>query len=192
VTSAFEWRSSFDTEIIRRSKVTDVFQETIQITEQIPPKPPKPKVKAPVLIIVNDEEIIDSPDITFDPEDLAEDDLGPIDDIKDEEPEIIWEGIIESMPKPINGYKAFYTFIGKNLKYPKQAQRMGIEGKVFIQFVINKKGEITDVKVLKGIGAGCDAEAERVMNLAPKWNPGKQRGKPVHVRMVLPLTFRLK
>ena len=86
---------------------------------------------------------------------------------------------------------AFYEFVGKKLKYPAQARRMGIEGKVFVEFVIERDGTITDVKAIKGIGAGCDEEAVRVLQTAPKWKPGKQRGKPVRQRMVFPIAFKL-
>ena len=68
---------------------------------------------------------------------------------------------------------------------------MNIEGKVYVQFVVDKDGTLTDVKALKGIGAGCDEEAVRVIQEAPKWKPGKQRGRPVKVRMVLPIIFKL-
>jgi protein TonB len=87
--------------------------------------------------------------------------------------------------------KAFYAYVGKNMKYPAQARRMGIEGKVYVTFVVGKDGALTDVRVLKGIGAGCDMEAIRVLSGAPKWKPGKQRGRPVRVRMQLPIIFKL-
>jgi protein TonB len=87
--------------------------------------------------------------------------------------------------------QAFYEYVGKKLKYPAQARRMNIEGKVFVEFVVNRDGSLVDVKVMKGIGAGCDEEAVRVIQSAPAWKPGKQRGKPVRQRMVLPITFKL-
>jgi len=68
---------------------------------------------------------------------------------------------------------------------------MGIEGKVFVQFIVDKAGNITNVTAVKGIGAGCDEEAVRVIKGSPKWKPGKQRGKAVKVRMILPITFKL-
>jgi protein TonB len=68
---------------------------------------------------------------------------------------------------------------------------MGVEGKVFVQFVIGKDGAISDVKVIKGIGAGCDEEAIRVVQSSPSWNPGKQRGKAVKQRYTLPIIFKL-
>ena len=82
-------------------------------------------------------------------------------------------------------------FIQKNMKYPAQARRMGIEGRVFVEFVIGKDGSISEVKAVKGIGAGCDEEAVRIIQSAPNWTPGKQRGKSVKQRMVLPITFKL-
>jgi protein TonB len=98
---------------------------------------------------------------------------------------------VEETAMPQGGMQAFYEYVGKKLKYPTQARRMGIEGKVFVEFVINRDGTILDVKAIKGIGAGCDEEAVRVIQSAPSWKPGKQRGKPVRQRMVLPITFKL-
>jgi len=77
------------------------------------------------------------------------------------------------------------------MNYPRLAIRNNVTGKVFVQFVIDKDGRITDVKSVKGIGFGCDEEAVRVLENAPKWIPGKQRGREVKVRMVLPITFSL-
>jgi protein TonB len=68
---------------------------------------------------------------------------------------------------------------------------MNVEGKVFVQFVIDKDGSPSDITVLKGIGSGCDEEAVRVIKNMPKWTPGKQRGRPVKVRMSLPIVFKL-
>ena len=77
------------------------------------------------------------------------------------------------------------------MNYPKQARRMGIEGKVYVQFVVDKDGSVTSVRAVKGIGAGCDEEAERVLKSSPKFKPGKQRGRPVKVRMMMPIIFKL-
>lgn len=98
---------------------------------------------------------------------------------------------VEEQPMPPGGIEAFYTYVGRELKYPLQARRMGIEGKVFVQFVVDTDGSITDVQTIRGIGAGCDMESERVIAGSPRWNPGKQRGKAVRTRMILPVTFRL-
>lgn len=99
--------------------------------------------------------------------------------------------VVENQPEPSNGIQEFYQYIGQNLRYPSQARRMGIEGKVFVEFTVNEYGELTNFKTLKGIGAGCDEEAIQVLENAPQWNPGTTNGKPVKVKMVLPITFKL-
>jgi protein TonB len=85
----------------------------------------------------------------------------------------------------------FYDYVQRNLKYPAQAKRIGIQGKVFVQFIVAPDGSLTDVTAVKGIGGGCDEEAVRVIINSPKWSPGKQRGQAVNVRMILPITFKL-
>ncbi len=99
--------------------------------------------------------------------------------------------LAEFQPKPVGGYELFYTQISKNLKYPKQAVRQGVDGRVFIEFVVDRNGKVNHIKVVKGIGAGCDEEAMRVLALT-HWEPGKQRGKPVNVRMVIPMVFKVQ
>lgn len=99
--------------------------------------------------------------------------------------------IVEVQPGPVGGMKAFYEFVAKNLKYPSKARRMGIEGRVFVEFVVEKDGSLTDIKVAKGIGGGCDEEAIKVISEAPNWEPGKQRGRAVRVRMIMPIMFKL-
>ena len=69
---------------------------------------------------------------------------------------------------------------------------MGIEGKVYVQFIVDKNGSLTDIQCIKGIGAGCDEEAKKVIQNAPNWLPGKQRGRPVKVLMILPINFKLE
>lgn len=96
----------------------------------------------------------------------------------------------EVPPVPVGGFESFYSHISKNLKYPHKAVRNGVDGKVFIEFVVDRHGHITQMKIVKGIGAGCDEEAMRVMALT-NWEPGRQRGKPVNVRMVIPIFFKI-
>ena len=99
--------------------------------------------------------------------------------------------VVEELPQPIGGMDAFYRHIAENMKYPLQARRMGIEGKVFVQFTVEKDGSLSQVQAIKGIGAGCDEEAVRVISEAPAFEPGTQRGMPVRVRMELPVQFKL-
>ena len=99
--------------------------------------------------------------------------------------------VVETMPTPVGGMEAWNKYLSNNLKYPTQARRMGIEGTVFVVFVVNTDGSIQDVEILRGIGGGADEEAVRVVRAAPNWEPGKQRGKPVRVKMRLPIRFKL-
>ncbi|WP_348646758.1 TonB family protein [Flammeovirga sp. SubArs3] len=112
----------------------------------------------------------------------------------DNELEEVVEEIFEIVEDPAaypGGMGQFYKWVGQNMKYPSQAKRMGVEGKVYVQFVVDKDGSLTDVRVVRGIGAGCDEEAVRVIRKAPKWKPGTQRGRKVKQRMVLPISFKL-
>lgn len=99
--------------------------------------------------------------------------------------------MVESQPRYPGGMDAFYQYLGQEMKYPLEARKAGIEGRVYVQFIVEPDGTISEVTTLKGIGGGCDAEAERVMTNTSGWIPGEQRGKKVRVRMVLPLIFKL-
>jgi protein TonB len=100
--------------------------------------------------------------------------------------------IVEQMPEFSGGLKGLMQYLAGNIKYPKQAVRIGTEGRVYVSFVIGKDGKISDIKLTKGIGAGCDEEAVRVIASMPDWTPGKQNGRPVSVRYSLPVTFQLE
>ena len=99
--------------------------------------------------------------------------------------------VVENQPEPKGGIGAFYKHIGNNIRYPKEARQAGVEGKVFVQFVVDKYGEITQTKILKGIGEGCDEEALRVLQESPEWIPGTTNGQAVNVRLVIPINFKL-
>jgi TonB family protein len=98
---------------------------------------------------------------------------------------------VESSAAPRKGMADFYNDVGKRITYPRMARRLGIEGHVYVEFVIQQSGELTDVKVIKGIGGGCDEEAARIIKLAPPWEPGYQRGRKVRQRYTLPIIFKL-
>ncbi len=194
ITLAFEWKSSDDSSLVDLGKVESDFEDVMEIPPTEQPPPPPPKIQQPEIIEVPDEEEIEEEiEIDLDVE-ITEDtqieemvfEEAPEEEVGDE----IFM-IVEDQPEPQGGMQAFYTYVSKNLNYPSQARRMGVEGKVFVQFVVNTDGSLTDVQAIKGIGAGCDEEAVRVIKSAPKWKPGKQRGRAVRVRMVLPITFRL-
>jgi TonB family protein len=98
---------------------------------------------------------------------------------------------VDETAAPNGGLAAFYSFIGQNIRYPMDARRKGIEGKVFVEFVVERDGLLTKIKTIKGIGGGCDEEAERIIKLSPNWIPGKLKGVPVRQKMVLPISFKL-
>ena len=194
VITAFEWRFYDDGELMDLGQVSDEFEDVMEIPPTEQPPPPTPKIQQPEIIEVPDEEEIEEEievdlDVEITEETVVEDIVFD-EPVEEEVAEEIFT-IVEDQPAPKGGMAAFYEYVGKKLKYPAQARRMGIEGKVFVEFVVDKDGTITDVKAIKGIGAGCDEEAIRVIQASPKWNPGKQRGRPVKVRMILPITFKL-
>ena len=98
----------------------------------------------------------------------------------------------EVMPEYPGGDQAMMDFVAKNVQYPQEARDKEISGRVLVSFVIEKDGSIADVKVVKGIGGGCDEEAVRVVKAMPKWKPGKDKGKPLRVSYMMPFTFKLQ
>ena len=100
--------------------------------------------------------------------------------------------VVEVDPQFEGGLEALYKYLAENIKYPEQAKSDGIQGRVFVRFVIEADGSVTNAQVLRGIGGGCDEEALRVVEAMPKWTPGMQQGKPVRVQFNLPITFKLQ
>ena len=98
----------------------------------------------------------------------------------------------EVMPQFPGGDQAMMKFVAENVQYPQEARDKEISGRVMVGFIVEKDGSVNEVKVVKGIGGGCDEEAVRVVKAMPKWKPGKQKGKPVRVHYTLPLTFKLQ
>jgi protein TonB len=98
---------------------------------------------------------------------------------------------IEEIPEFPGGVQAFSGFIGKNLKYPEVARLIGINGRVVVSFVVDQYGKVNDVKPISCVGAGCEAEAVRILEMSPAWKPGSQDGKPVRVQYSVPISFTL-
>ena len=99
--------------------------------------------------------------------------------------------VVEQQPEYPDGVEAMMKFLGDSVRYPIEAQEKGIQGRVIVNFVVNKDGSITDVNVVRGVDPSIDAEAVRVIESMPKWKPGVQRGQPVNVRYTLPVSFKL-
>ena len=98
---------------------------------------------------------------------------------------------IDVPPQFEGGMQSFYEYVGKSLKYPRKARKKKAQGRVFVQFVVDKDGSIIDVKVLKGVHPKLDEEAARVIRESPKWIPATHEGKIVKVRMTIPISFTL-
>jgi TonB family protein len=99
---------------------------------------------------------------------------------------------VKEMPSFPGGDSERLKFLSKNIRYPQQASENGVHGTVFVSFVVKKDGSLDDVKILQGIGNGCDEEAIRVVKKMPRWNPGYQNGKKVAVLFHMNIDFRLK
>lgn len=183
---AFRVQYSPETEFeIPEQKQVVVEMEEIEQTQQIekPPPPPRP----PVPIEVPNDEVLEDEVLDIDAEiDFDEPvEVPPPPPAEEPEPEIFV--VVEEMPELIGGIEG----LQKRVKYPEIAKKAGVEGTVFLQFVVDEGGNVVDPTVVKGIGAGCDEEALKAIRTA-KFRPGKQRGKPVKVKFSLPVRFRLK
>jgi protein TonB len=196
---AFEWKSydALDINTMGDQRATNEVEELATITQQnTPPPPPPPPAPSMVLNIVeNTAEINDdiSIDAEADENTQVEEYKAPV--MKQVEEEEVEEQqifmVVENAPAFPGGDGARMKFLQDNIKYPQMARESGIQGTVYVTFVVERNGNVTDVKILRGIGGGCDEEAVRVVQNMPKWEPGKQRGKPVRVQFNMPIKFTL-
>ena len=192
---AFEWKSYEKQEIdLATRAVDDTPEEMIEITQhEKPPPPPKPPQQTTIIEIVEDDMEIEDEieiDVEADEETVMQDYI-PVEEEEEEEEEAQIFTVVESMPTFPGGDVARIKYLNENIQYPQMARESGIQGRVFVTFVVEKDGSVTDVRVLRGIGGGCDEEAVRVIKNMPKWVPGKQRGKPVRVQFNMPILFKL-
>jgi protein TonB len=196
VLSAFEWKQYEKPMVELISRNTNTFEELVDVPATEIPPPPEMIIQQPKLVEVPDEqEIKEEIKFVFDVEVTEETKIQSAPII---EPQAVVEEnldqiftIVEISASPKNGLSEFYKSIGEQIKYPAQARRMRVEGKVFVEFIVGRDGKIDEVNVVKGIGAGCDEEAVRIIQNTPAWNPAKQRGKPVKQKMVIPIIFKL-
>ncbi|MGQ9847742.1 MAG: energy transducer TonB, partial [Bacteroidales bacterium] len=170
-------------------------EEIIPITKQeelkTPPPPPPPVTD--VLEIVEDNKEITNEVTVENTEADANTEIQAKVEVQEEEEteEVVNFYVIEEKPEFPGGEAAMFQWISKNIKYPEIAKENGVQGKVYIQFVIGKDGKVTDVQVIRGVDPSLDKEAVRVVQSMPAWKPGKQRGKPVKVSFQLPINFKL-
>lgn len=192
---AFEWKSYGPGDMMDLGVAVEDFDEIIEIPPTVhPPKLP-PIIKQPQIIeIPNDEEIQEEIEIDFDIDITEETQIEEItfeDDPEEEVAEdmVVFAEVQASFP---GGMAKWNEFLNKNLDYPRKAQRMNISGTVFLSFIVDKNGIISDIEVIREVGGGCDEEAVRVLKASPKWNPGLQRGRPVKSRMSIRIAFTLR
>jgi protein TonB len=177
------------------SLTEEIVPVTIQQSKPAPPEPPAQTVK--ITIVENDIEVENDFEINAaaNQETVIEEYIPPVfteieeEETVEEQPIFI---VVESSPEFPGGMNMMMKYLRDNLKYPQIARETNIQGRVFVSFVVEIDGSITDVSVLRGIGGGCDEEAVRVVKNMPKWTPGKQRGMPVRVRFNLPVKFTLQ
>jgi periplasmic protein TonB len=195
---AFNWKT-YDKQVIQiyQRAGENITEEMVQITEQKPPEPPRmerPHVVLNINIVDNESPVDDNfvIDAEIDPLDSVPEYI-PMPEIKEEENPAEEEifTVVESMPVFPGGEEAVYAYLQQKMVYPEQAKIVGISGMVYVSFVVEKDGSITDVQLLRGIGGGCDEEALRVVKDMPRWTPGKQRNIPVRVNFHLGIKFTL-
>ncbi len=196
---AFEWTSKVEKAASLGTVATqEVEDEIIPITRQEevkpPPPPPPPKVVEVLNIVDNETDIDEELDIQdTEADDKTVIDVAPIikqEEEKAEESQVFF--IVEDMPEFPGVELALRKFIANAIKYPVIAQENGIQGKVYVNFVVDKDGSITNAKIARGVDPSLDKEALRVVNSLPKWKPGMQRGKPVKVSYTVPISFVLQ
>jgi len=192
---AFEWKT-FD-EIkgdLGTLKTENVEEEIIPITEQEAKPPPPPPPPAPIIEIVEDDvevEEVEIQDVEADQTTVVEAPpvIEEVHEVEEAEPDFFT--IVEEMPAYPGGDAALMAFLQKNIKYPQIAKENGISGVVYVSFIVDKSGKVTEVKVVRGVDSFLDKEAIRVVSSLSGYSPGKQRGKPVPVQFTLPIRFQL-
>lgn len=195
---AFEWTSTdVNVDFSLQDEDIEVEEEIIPITRQEevkPPPPPPPPAVADILNIVEDDVELDEELEIMDTE-MSQDDIVDFSNMVFEE-ETRDEGeifmIVEEMPEFPGGTEALQKYLAQSVRFPVVAQENGIQGRVYIQFVINQNGEVTNATILRGVDPSLDREALRVVEAMPKWKPGKQRNSPVRVSYIVPINFLLQ
>jgi periplasmic protein TonB len=191
---AFEWKQYERPEYDLFTMESDfIEEEDIPITRPEEPPPPPPPEPSTELVIVDDDVEVDD-DFKIDVEATIETQVREFIPVVYEEEEVdenyIFE-IVEENPEFPGGNEAMMKYLRDNTRYPVIAREAGIQGTVFVTFVVERDGSVTNVSVLRGIGGGCDEEAVRVVRSMPKWKPGKQRNQPVRVQYRMPIRFVL-
>ena len=196
VTTAFKWQTALDDKPIKEALLEIEEWNEIIPTERFYEQPKPKDLIIPVATTAPAISTIQAQDIALELDDDVEVETFDMTDFivpPPEEPKIIVCTFLplEQQASPKGGMEAFRTLLARNLHYPPRAIQHNVEGKVFVQFTVDVDGSLDDFKIVQGIGSGCDEEAIRVIKLS-KWNPGKQRSKPVKSKMIQGITFQLQ
>ena len=184
---AFEYKSYEKSDYnLGQLNLDDLEEEIIPITKQEVKPPPPPPPPPEVIEIVEDEVEIE---IEIEIEDTESDEEEAIEIIEDDDDEFFM--VVENMPEFPGGDLGLMKYIQKNVKYPPIAKEYNITGKVYVSFIVDKSGKVTNVQIVRGVDKNLDAEAVRVVKSLPKYKPGKQRGKSVRVMFTIPINFTL-
>jgi len=184
---AFEYKSYDKSDYdLGQLNLDDLEEEIIPITKQEVKPPPPPPPPPEVIEIVEDEVEIEN-EIEIEDTESDEDEVIEIEEEDDEE----FFMVVENMPEFPGGDLGLMQYIQKNVRYPPIAKEYNITGKVYVSFIVDKTGNVTNVKIVRGVDKNLDAEAMRVVKSLPKYKPGKQRGKPVRVMFTIPINFTL-
>ena len=183
---AFEWKS-YDRSNYNLGDLNldDMEEEIIPITRQEVKPPPPPPPPPEIIEIVEDEVEIEN-EVEIEETDTDEDEIIEIEEDDDE-----FFMVVENMPEFPGGDLGLMKFIQKNVRYPAIAKEYNITGKVYVSFIVDRQGKVTNVKIVRGVDKNLDAEALRVVSLLPKYRPGQQRGKAVRVMFTIPINFTL-
>ncbi|MDD3876163.1 MAG: energy transducer TonB [Bacteroidales bacterium] len=192
---AFEWKT-YDQVLMElgESEVMHIEEEEIPITRQETPPPPAPPTPTTILNIVDDDVEIEQ-ELDIDAEATETTEIVEYVPIVVEEEAVVEAEIFLVVEDPATfpgGEPARMRFLQENIRYPQIAREMGIQGTAYVTFVVEPNGSLTNIRVLRGIGGGCDEEAIRVVSIMPRWVPGKQRGQAVRVQFNMPIRFVLQ
>ena len=196
---AFEWTRDIRVDTSGRIN-ENVFEQDMEIPltrqpELTPPPPPQVTPINDVLTIIDDDATAEETNFASLEETGEDVVIKHIPVTVDEEVVVVDDifVVVEENPQfPNGGTAGLLQYLGKNIKYPTIPQENGTQGRVTVQFVVNKDGSIVDVKVIRGVDPYLDKEAVRVISTMPKWIPGKQRGVPVRCKFTVPVTFKLQ
>ena len=184
---AFEWKSYEKVDYnLGQLNLDDMEEEIIPITKQEVKPPPPPPPPPEVIEIVEDEVEIEE-ELEIEDTEADEDVMIEIEEEDDDE----FFMVVENMPEFPGGDLGLMKYIQNNVKYPPIAKEYNITGKVYVSFIVDKTGSVTNVKIVRGVDKNLDAEALRVVKSLPKYKPGKQRGKAVRVMFTIPINFTL-